>query len=190
MGISDWQHTTLTQVRDGQAGTGHGWVTEKSGINRESVEALLRLGLCETADYAVRAVMEPQPVEWAARLTPDGHDVLLFATARRGGPPPHRTGSEPAPGRREVLLRPSEMTALRVFLHLAGRLRLDPAPGLADAVRDARFQSAENRWALHVTHAQMHSIARAFHLERLTGHATASNRFAREYGVRYPPEER
>ncbi|MFF2518738.1 DUF6417 family protein [Streptomyces sp. NPDC058086] len=79
------------------------------------------------------------------------------------------------------------MTALRVFVHLAGQLRVAPAEGLAEQVRAALCDHGIKRWRLHLTEEQMRSAAYGFWMHRMTGSAAEGNRFAREYGIVHTP---
>ncbi|MEU1534941.1 DUF6417 family protein [Streptomyces fagopyri] len=84
-------------------------------------------------------------------------------------------------------LVPSQMAALRVFIHLADRLRIPPAHGLAEQVRTASCDHGIKRSRLHLTEDQIASVAYGFWLHRMTGSAAEANRFSREYGVSYTP---
>jgi hypothetical protein len=86
-----------------------------------------------------------------------------------------------------VELIPSQMTALRVFVGLGGRLRVPPADGLAEQVRTASCDHGIKRWRLYLTPEQMESVAYALWLHRMTGSAAEANRFAREYGIAHAP---
>ncbi|GAX58719.1 hypothetical protein SO3561_10294 [Streptomyces olivochromogenes] len=84
-------------------------------------------------------------------------------------------------------LIPSQMAALRVFVGLAGRLRVPPADGLAEQVRTASCDHGIKRWRLYLTEEQIASVAYGFWLHRMTGSAAEANRFAREYGIAHTP---
>jgi hypothetical protein len=86
-----------------------------------------------------------------------------------------------------VELKPSQMTALRTYLRLAGRLHQRPAEGLAEQVDAAVFHRAGNRWRLLLTRRQMESAAYGFWLHRVASSATEANDFGREYDVTYRP---
>ncbi|MFD8219170.1 hypothetical protein ACFV2U_37140 [Streptomyces sp. NPDC059697] len=105
--------------------------------HQQQVNALENQGLVELAgreDRAELSALEGRPVRWAARLTPYGPDTLAYGCSRpRAEPPP---GGEEA-DRQVVELIPSQMAALRVFVSLTGRLRVQPAGGLAELVRTA-----------------------------------------------------
>ncbi|MFE2473101.1 DUF6417 family protein [Streptomyces mirabilis] len=172
----------------GQA-AGHGWTldTELLPPHQQQVNALENQGLVELAcreDRAELSVLEGRPVRWAARLTPYGHDTLVYGQSRpRAEPPP----GEAAPDRQLVELIPSQMAALRVFVGLTGRLRVPPAEGLAEQVRTASCDHGIKRWRLYLTPEQMESVAYGLWLHRMTGSAAEANRFGREYGVVYSP---
>ncbi|MEN8649059.1 DUF6417 family protein [Streptomyces sp. 21So2-11] len=135
------------------------------------------------ADTATRAELATgNHLVWAARLAPDGHDLLLYRPADQDRSRAWLT-KQASEGYQEVALQPSEMTMLRRFVALAPRLSHSPAEGLDDAVLEAHWDAECNRWRLQVNRDQMDSIARTFYLERFTGMTTASNRFARKYGV-------
>lgn len=128
-------------------------------------------------------MLEGRPVRWAARLTPHGHDTLTYGLLR--------PRAEPAPAApvlgRPVELIPSQMAALRVFVHLADRLRISPAAGLAEQVRTASCEHGIKRWRLYLTEEQIASVAYGFWLHRMTGSAAEANRFSREYGTAFGP---
>ncbi|MDX2522277.1 DUF6417 family protein [Streptomyces stelliscabiei] len=113
---------------------------------------------------------------WACRL--------LYAGSR---PRPAGAVDEPDTGRRLVELLPSQMAALRLFLGLAGRLRVPVAAGLAEQARTARCDRSARRWLLYLTAEQMESVAYGFWLHRMTGSAMEANHFARNYGITHHP---
>ncbi|MDX3762566.1 DUF6417 family protein [Streptomyces sp. AK02-04a] len=172
----------------GQA-AGHGWTLDMELLpsHQQQVNALENQGLVELAcreDRAELSVLEGRPVRWAARLTSYGHDTLAYGQSRpRAEPPP----GEAAPDRQLVELIPSQMAALRVFVGLAGRLRVPPADGLAEQVRAASCDHGIKRWRLYLTPGQMESVAYGLWLHRMTGSAAEANRFVREYGVVHSP---
>ncbi|MER6442177.1 DUF6417 family protein [Streptomyces sp. NPDC001185] len=171
----------------GQA-VGHGWTLEKEFLllHQQQAGALVGQGLVELAgreDRAELSVLEGRPVRWAARLAPHGHDTLTYGRLR---PRAEVTPAETGVGR-PVELIPSQMAALRVFVHLAGRLRIPPADGLAEQVRTASCDHGIKRWRLHLTEEQIASVAYGFWLHRMTGSAAEANRFLREYGAAYLP---
>ncbi|WP_371601195.1 DUF6417 family protein [Streptomyces sp. NBC_00564] len=79
------------------------------------------------------------------------------------------------------------MTTLRLFVQLAGQLRVPPAEGLAGHVRMARCDHGIKRWRLYLTREQIESVAYGLWLHRMTGAAGEANRFGREYGIVYRP---
>ncbi|KND38764.1 hypothetical protein IQ64_38205 [Streptomyces stelliscabiei] len=135
-------------------------------------------------DRAELSAWEGTVVLWAARLSPAGHDLLLYARTR---PRPGTAVDEPDAGRRLVKLLPSQMAALRLFLGLAGRLRVPVAAGLAEQARTARSDRGARRWLLYLTPEQMESVAYGFWLHRMTGSAMEANHFARDYGITHHP---
>ncbi|MGW6269360.1 MULTISPECIES: DUF6417 family protein [unclassified Streptomyces] len=162
------------------------WATAGPGLDERAMGPLVKLGLARMASREEQAELSAKagyPVPWAVRLTADGRDALLYAQVRATPP----RAEEPVPGLQQVGLRRSELDALRRYTALAEQLHHGPAPGLRSAVEAARFSAASNRWVIHVSGEQMHSVARAFFLERLSGSAAPANRFARVYGVHYTP---
>lgn len=186
----DHHYVLLEALRTAHRASPHGWVTETLGLSHHSVEQLVATGLAEWADLSERAELSAyagRPVVWAARPSSEGLDILLYTEARTHPSPQQPPSPEPEPGHKEVALLPSEMTMLHLFLSLGGCLRHPPAAGLDEAVRRAEFRKESNRWLLHVTDAQIASIAYAFYLEGHRGHVTAANRFSRNYGITYRP---
>ncbi|MEU1568529.1 DUF6417 family protein [Streptomyces mirabilis] len=168
---------------------GHGWTldTELLPPHQQQVNALESQGLVELASPENRAelsALEGRPVRWAARLTSYGHDTLAYGQAR---PRAENSLLEAGPDRRLVELIPSQMTALRVFVGLTGRLRVAPADGLAEQLRAAACDHGIKRWRLYLTQEQMESVAYGLWLHRKTGSAAEANRFVREYGVVHNP---
>ncbi|MFE2970401.1 hypothetical protein ACFXKC_43500 [Streptomyces sp. NPDC059340] len=80
-------------------------------------------------------------MRWAARLTPYGHDTLVYGQSRPRAEPP---SGEAAPDRQPVELIPSRMAVLRVFVGLTGRLRVPPADGQKEQVRTASCDHGSN----------------------------------------------
>ncbi|WP_329537613.1 DUF6417 family protein (plasmid) [Streptomyces sp. NBC_01450] len=166
---------------------GHGWTldTELLPPHQQQVNVLENQGLVELAgreDRAELSVVEGRPVRWAARLTPYGHDTLVYGQSRpRVEPSPGEAASD----RQVVELIPSQMAALRVFVGLTGQLRVPPADGLGEQVRMASCDHGIKRWRLYLTQEQMVSVAYGLWLHRMTGSAAEANRFGREYGVVY-----
>ncbi|MCQ9178657.1 hypothetical protein KMT30_06355 [Streptomyces sp. IBSBF 2953] len=142
-------------------------------------------GLVELAgreDRAELSAWEGRAVRWAARPTPCGHDLLLYSRLR-----PQPAAEEPGPGLHRVELIPAQMTALRLFVALTGRLRVAPADGLAERVRAARREAGTNRHVLYLSREQMESVAYGFWLHKMSGSALEANRFARDYGITHQP---
>ncbi|MFF1548074.1 DUF6417 family protein [Streptomyces sp. NPDC058291] len=81
---------------------------------------------------------------------------------------------------------PAQMTALRLFVALTGRLRVPPAEGLAERVRGARREAGTNRHVVYLSQEQMTSVAYGFWLHKMSGSAFEANRFARDYGIAHP----
>ncbi len=189
--MRNWEKalSVLEALREREEEAAHGWVLDSEFLlpQQQSVSALESPGLVELAgrqDRAELSAWESRPVRWAARLTPYGRDTLAYARDRpRSEPPPGEAG----PGRRLVELIPSQMAALRVFVGLAGRLRVPPADGLAEQVRTASCDHGIKRWRLYLTEEQIASVAYGFWLHRMTGSAAEANRFAREYGIAHTP---
>ncbi|WP_353940268.1 DUF6417 family protein [Streptomyces sp. HUAS MG91] len=164
-----------------------GWVTAGSGLDARTASPLVRLGLVREAaaeDRAELSVGAGRPVRWAVQLTADGWDVLLYAH-KRAAP---AGVAVPEAGLQKVALHRSELDVLKRFIALGERLRYGPDQGLAAAVEAAQFDQSSSRWIVYVDGAQMKSMARAYFLERHGGSAAPANRFARIYGVSYPPQ--
>ncbi|MEH0588721.1 DUF6417 family protein [Streptomyces sp. B21-106] len=141
--------------------------------------------MLETADRETRAELsawEGRPVHWAVRLSPVGHDLLLYNRFR-----PSPTPTMPGPGQRLVELLPSQMAALRLFVSLVDQLRMPVAEGLTEQTRTARYDPGAGRWRLCLTREQMESLAYGFWLHKEAGSAGEANRFDRTYGVLYQP---
>jgi hypothetical protein len=173
----------------GQA-AGHGWTLETELLlsHQQQVNVLESQGLVELAgreDRAELSVVEGRPVRWAARLTPYGHDTLVYGCSRPRAEP---SSGEAASDRQLVELIPSQMMALRVFVGLTGQLRVPSADGLGEQVCTASCDHGIKRWRLYLTPEQMESVAYGLWLHRMTGSAAEANRFGREYGVVYSPE--
>ncbi|MFE9769573.1 DUF6417 family protein [Streptomyces sp. NPDC005808] len=181
--------SVLEALREREQASEHGWVLDAEFLppQQQNVNTLENQGLVELAgreDRAELSAWEGRTVRWAARLTPYGHDTLTYAQSR---PQPAPSPGETDPDRKLVELIPSQMTALRLFVHLAGRLRVLPADGLAEQVRIARCDHGIKRWQLYVTPEQIESVAYGLWLHRMTGSAAEANRFGREYGVIHHP---
>ncbi|MFD9122925.1 DUF6417 family protein [Streptomyces bottropensis] len=170
----------------------HGWVLAADVLSRKAqVRGLADRGLVEIAgkeDRAELSAWEGTVVLWAVRLSQAGHgDLLLYARSR---PRPGNAVDKPKAGLRLVKLLPSQMAALRLFLGLAGQLRVPVAAGLAEQARTARCDHGARRWLLYLTREQMESVAYGFWLHRMTGSATEANHFARDYGITHHPAPR
>ncbi|MFF1443382.1 DUF6417 family protein [Streptomyces sp. NPDC058295] len=79
------------------------------------------------------------------------------------------------------------MTALRLFVALADRLRVPPTDGLAEWVHTARRDPVVKRYVLHLSAEQMECVAYAFWLHRMSRSALEANRFTRDYGITHKP---
>ncbi|MGW2621005.1 DUF6417 family protein [Streptomyces sp. NPDC001500] len=178
--------TLLQAVAERQEAAGHGWALDRDlRPVKQRVFNLAARGLVELAgreDRAELSAWEGRPVRWAARPTPCGHDLLLYSSLR-----PQPAPDQPGPGLRRVELIPAQMTALRLFVALTGRLRVAPAEGLAEQVRRARREAGTNRHVLYLSQEQMESVAYAFWLHKMSGSALEANRFARDYNVAHDP---
>ncbi|WP_443057751.1 DUF6417 family protein, partial [Streptomyces sp. IBSBF 2806] len=194
--------TVLQAVADRQEAAGHGWALDQDlRPVKQRVFSLAARGLVALAGRDDRAELSaweglrwaarPTPcghdlllysrwegLRWAARPTPCGHDLLLYSRLR---PQPAR--DEPGPGLRRVELIPAQMTALRLFVALTGRLRVAPSEGLAERVRGARREAGTNRHVLYLSQEQMESVAYGFWLHKMSGSALEANRFARDYDI-------
>ncbi|MCA6090992.1 DUF6417 family protein [Streptomyces sp. SCA3-4] len=129
----------------------------------------------------------PGPPQWAARLTLERHDALVYLPARRSGTPGVASVTDRPAGTREVTLRPKAMEVLRLYLSLGHRLRQPPALGLEEAVRMAQRDDTGNAWALQATEPQLDSIAYAMWLEAPAHTVAPANRLARDHDARYRP---
>ncbi|WP_406349786.1 DUF6417 family protein [Streptomyces sp. NBC_00658] len=181
--------SVLEALREREQESEHGWVLDAEFLppQQQNVNPLENQGLVELAgreDRAELSAWEGHPVRWAARLTLYGHDTLTYAQSR---PQPTPSPGATDPDQRLVELIPSQMMALRLFVQLAGQLRVPPAEGLADQVRTARCNHGTKRWRLYLTREQIESVAYGFWLHRMTGAAGEANRFGREYGIVYRP---
>ncbi|MFI0912470.1 hypothetical protein [Streptomyces abikoensis] len=184
--LKDSEYSDLATLRDIQDENPHGWVTDTCGLATRTVHRLYATGLCELADDDTLGTL-PGPPQWAARLTPEGHDTLVYIPERRATTrPPHPTTTHPDDAR-EVTLLPQAMDAVRLYLNLTGRLRQPPAPGLEEAVRTARRDEQRSAWHLYVTDAQADSIAYALWLEARAHTIRPAHRFAREHHTMYKP---
>ncbi len=141
-----------------------------------------------TADPLLQ--LRPDPPQWAARLTPEGHDTLVHFPARQATSPSPRPAHETPETAREVELRPTAMEAVRLYLSLADDLRRRPVPGLADAVRAAQRADSGSGWRLYLTGPQMDSVAYALWLEARARSAGPTHRLAQKYLSKYEPTNR
>ncbi|MFE9455037.1 DUF6417 family protein [Streptomyces sp. NPDC006739] len=175
----------LRVLRDREEEAEWGWVLsgELRPHHQQAVDDAARQGLAELADRETRAelsVCEDRAVWWAARLTAHGQDVLAYADAT---PAPAPSPERPAEGEQPIELYRSEVEALRLYVHIAEKLRVPPVKGLAERVRTAR--QLGNRWLMHLTAERVESVAYALYLRPMGGSVTEANRFAREYGVAF-----
>ncbi|MEU5255156.1 hypothetical protein [Streptomyces longwoodensis] len=81
----------LGVVEERQETAEHGWVLDVDGVPREGVLKAAASGLVELAERDERAELSARvgrPVRWAARLTGQGRDLLLYARSQpaAGGP--------------------------------------------------------------------------------------------------------
>ncbi|MFQ6197069.1 hypothetical protein [Streptomyces sp. NPDC000405] len=184
--LKNSEYSDLATLRDTQDKSPHGWATDTCGLATRTVGRLRATGLCELADDDTLSTLPGHP-KWAARLTAEGHDTLLYVPQRRATAcPPHPTTAQPEDAR-EVTLLPQAMDAVRLYLSLTGRLRRPPAPGLEEAVRTARREEKRSAWHLYVTQAQAESIAYALWLEARAHTIRSAHRFAREHDTMYKP---
>jgi hypothetical protein len=163
----------------------HGWVLDMAGVPREGVLKAAASGLAELAERDERAELSARagrPVRWAARLTDQGRDLLLYARSQ-----PAAGLAAPGPEYRLVELMPSQMDVVRVFTGLADRLQLAPAPGLDERVRAAVQDRVSGRWRVSLTEEQMASVAYGLWLHKMADSAAEANRFSRDHGIAHPP---
>ena len=150
--------------------------------HQQAVESAAQQGLAELAGREVRAELsawEGRPVLWAARLSPCGHDLLIYADVSPAPAPQHK----PADGDTLVELRPAEMDALRVYVSTGALVRVQSAEGLAQRARAAGFDRPANRWTLCLTEEQLESVVYALYVRSMSGSTTEANRFCRTYGL-------
>ncbi|MFD5589332.1 DUF6417 family protein [Streptomyces sp. NPDC127063] len=190
MGERQTRLEVLRYLREREERSAYGWAlsTEVQPRLQHSVQAAAAQGLAELADREMRAELsahEGRPVLWAARLSPQGHDVLAYLQA---SPAPAPRSAPPEAGEQIVELRPSQMDALRVYVNLLPGLCVPPADGLVERVRTAHFDRPNNRWRMALTHEQIETVAYAFYLRAHSGSAAEANQFTREYGITYRPE--
>ncbi|MFD5589426.1 DUF6417 family protein [Streptomyces sp. NPDC127063] len=177
----------LHSLRERETRSGYGWAlsTDVPPGLQQSLQTAAAQGLVELADREIRAELsahEGRPVLWAARLSPQGHDVLTYLDA---SPDPTPNCTPPSADEQVIELRPAQMDALRVYANLGPVLRVAPADGLVERVRTAYFDRPGNRWRMTLTTEQIDSVAYAFYLRALSGSVAEANWFARKYGVTY-----
>ncbi|MEU3290577.1 DUF6417 family protein [Streptomyces longwoodensis] len=173
----------LGVLEERQEASGHGWVLDLDGVPHEGVLKAAASGLAELAgrdDRAELSARAGRPVRWAARLTGQGRDLLLYARSQPAAGP-----AAPGPEYRLVELMPSQMDVVRVLTGLADRLQVPPAPGLDARVYAAVQDRASGRWRLHLTEDQMASVAYGLWLHKMAGSAAEANRFSRDHGIAY-----
>lgn len=123
--LKNSEYSDLTTLRDSQDKSPHGWATDTCGLATRTVDRLHATGLCELTDDDTLSTL-PGPPKWAARLTAEGHDTLIYVPQRRATTrPPHPTTAHPEDAR-EVTLLPQAMDAVRLCLSLTGGLRRPP----------------------------------------------------------------
>jgi hypothetical protein len=163
----------------------HGWALDMDGVPREGVLKAAASHLVELAERDERAEISARagrPVRWAARLTGQGRDLLLYARSQPGADP-----APPGPEYRLFELLPSQMDVVRVFTGLADRLHVPPSPGLEERVREAVPDRVSGQWRLYFTEEQMASVAYGLWLHKMAGSAAEANRFSRDYGIAHAP---
>ncbi|MGI5526835.1 DUF6417 family protein [Streptomyces syringium] len=188
--LNDSEYQDLAALRDDQDRHQHGWATDTCGIDLRAVDRFVQIGLCEMADADTLLQLRPGPSQWAARLTPEGHDTLVYLPARRSNTPSPRPRHPGPEATREVQLRPKALEAVRLYLALESDLRQPPAHGLDDAVHAAQRADTGSGWLLHLTEPQVDSVAYALWLEARAHSVGPANRFARECGSKYKPRSR
>ncbi|GHD52565.1 DUF6417 family protein [Streptomyces galbus] len=175
----------LDVLEERQEASGHGWVLDLDGVPREGVLKAAASGLAELAERDDRAELSARvgrPVRWAARLTDQGRDLLLYARSQPAAGP-----AAPGPEYRLVELMPSQMDVVRVFTGLADRLQVPPAPGLDARVYAAVQDRVSGRWRLYLTEEQTASVAYGLWLHKMAGSAAEANRFSRDHGIAHIP---
>ncbi|MFI1376057.1 DUF6417 family protein [Streptomyces longwoodensis] len=171
----------LVMVEERQESAEHGWVLDLDGVPREDVMKAAASCLVELAERDERAELSARvgrPVRWAARLTRQGRDLLLYARSQ-----PFADPAAPGPEYRLVELMPSQMDVVRLFTSLADRLQIQPQPDLEDRVRAAVPDRVSGRWRLYLTEEQMASVAYGLWLHKMAGSAAEANRFSRDHGI-------
>ncbi|MFC0843471.1 hypothetical protein ACFH04_06945 [Streptomyces noboritoensis] len=180
-----FEHWEALRVLAAAEPVGHGWAGPACGISAAVFRGLAGQGLCEMAGRELLPTLGfGRHIGWAARLTTDGHDALIYETSRKATA--SRDLEPPAdPALRLLAVPPADMAVLRRYLSVASQLRHPPAEGLEEAVTSAR-QGRSGRYEMWLTPAQAASVARAFFLEGVGGAIAAANRLGREYGIVYP----
>ncbi|MFI1377690.1 DUF6417 family protein [Streptomyces longwoodensis] len=175
----------LGVLEERQGAAEYGWVLDLDGVPREGVLKAAASGLAELAGRDERAELSVRvgsPVRWAARLSGQGRDLLLYARSQHAAGP-----AEPGPEYRLVELMPSQMDVVRVFTGLADRLQVPPAPGLDERVRAAVQDRVSGRWRVYLTEEQMAAVAYGLWLHKMAGSAAEANRFSRDHGIAHTP---
>jgi hypothetical protein len=168
------------------------WLPVGGLLDERAVRVLEWAGLCRTvpASEVLRAHASRPPEARAVRITPEGLDALAWhhhhANADR--PCPAWTAKAADPAYQEVALQPHEMLLLRRYTHLLPDLAAAPAAAgtLWEALIEAHYDTAANRWRLQLDATGLASLAHAVHLEALAGQVTARNRLHRVYGLTHP----
>ncbi|MFD9566131.1 DUF6417 family protein [Streptomyces sp. NPDC059994] len=170
-----------------EAASGDGWVTPGERVPVPVVRSLAGLGLCELAPAELLPTLgRGRQLAWAARLTVDGHDALVYQAAR-AAEATRQVAAPQDPLLRAVAMRASDMDILRRYLALAPTLCRLPSKGLDEVVRAASWDAAKSRFTVWVTDEQVQGIAHAFFLERMAASSAPANRLGREYGITCRP---
>lgn len=124
-----------------------GWVLSSDLLPRlqQAVESAAGHGLVELADREMRAelsVYAGWPILWAARLSPHGRDVVTYTDASPDPAPDHESVAD---GERLVELYRTERDALRLYVLLGKRLRVQPAEGLGPVRSRDQGQGGRSR---------------------------------------------
>ncbi|GAA3644601.1 DUF6417 family protein [Streptomyces chitinivorans] len=155
------------------------------------VRAMEWTGLCRTVPaHEVLHAHAARPAEArAARITPEGMDALAWHHHRTNAdrPCPAWTAKQTDPAWQEIALQPHEML-LRRYTHLLPDLTAAPAAAgtLWEALIEAHYDTAANRWRLQLDDTGLAGLAHAVHLEALAGQVTARNRLHRTCGLTHP----
>ncbi|MFH0246097.1 DUF6417 family protein [Streptomyces sp. HK10] len=168
------------------------WLPVGGPLEERAVRALEWVGLCRTvpASEVLRAHAARPPEARAARITPEGLDALAWHHHRTNAdrPCPAWTAKAADPAYQEVALQPHEMLLLRRYTHLLPDLAAAPAAAgtLWEALIEAHYDTATNRWRLQLDDTGLAGLAHAVHLEALAGQVTARNRLHRTCGLTHP----